>query len=468
MQIMIRLIVHTRDPQLLPVLSGALRPDFDLRVESDEERLKELAFSGQVDVVILDLDSGEKAWCNHLALYDRIETSGVPIVLMSDDETGSMAAHLISRAAGNYVRKPPSLVEVRIILRRAHELASIRRELTRLNDGSGAAACDQFVGNGKVPPRIYELMRRVADLDAFLLITGEWGTGKELVARAIHSLSHRAGAPFLAVSCGAIPDSLFEAELFGNENGPYPGDVGRREGYMERAGQGTLFLNEIGDLSLDAQGKLLRVLQQREFRRQGSTRLLPMRARLVFGTDRNLAQMVTEGMFRSDLYYRINVVQINIPPLRERTEEIPVLASHFLEQYTAIYGKMVTQIVPNALEELRRYDWPGNIRELENVIARAILMTETDVIGSEDLPDSMRLNAAPHFIASATGKSSSFEQQLREYKVKLANRAIQECNGNKTLAAKSLKMSRGHLHRLLRGGNDEEPGKSKEFHDVAS
>jgi DNA-binding NtrC family response regulator len=301
---------------------------------------------------------------------------------------------------------------------------------------------------------IYTQVRSVANIDASVLVTGESGTGKELVARAIHNLGSRASRPFVAVACGAIPETLIEAELFGHEKGAFTGTAGSREGYFEQAADGTLFLDEIGDLSLYTQVKLLRVLQQREFNRLGSNKLIPLRARLVFATHQDLADLVAQGKFRQDLYYRINVMGIEVPSLQERTEDIPRIAAHFLQHYAQTFHKQIHHIDSRAIEMLQRYPWPGNIRELENVIQRAIIVAQRDTLHVADLPlhiplyiqEELTLNIAD---ALPTG---SFERQLRDYKIKLATIAVREQNGNKTLAARSLHISRAYLHRLLRLG----------------
>jgi DNA-binding NtrC family response regulator len=453
---MIRLLIHSKDPRLFPALSASLHPEFEVRVEPDAEKVKELAFSDQADVLTLDFDSDYSDLKKHLALYDEIESCKIPIVVMSDDKTRSTALELMHRSAFDWFRKPPSLVELKIILRRAHEHALLKRELVRMRElAKDEPAYDGLVGKGPLSQGVYDLIRRVSPLDAFVLISGESGTGKELVARAIHKLSRRSSAPFVAVSCGAIPETLLEAELFGHEKGAYTGTVGSREGYFEQAGRGTLFLDEIGELSLNAQVKLLRVLQQREFNKLGSSKTIPLKARVLFATHRNLSQMVDEGKFRSDLYFRVNVMEIKVPALRHRPEEIPALANHFLSKYSAEYHKTVTSIHPQALSQLMRYDWPGNVRELENAVARGVIVTEGDAIFPEHLPDSLQHEPDVVCIDRPGDKMNSFEEQMRDYKIKLANRAIAECNGNKTLAARNLRISRAYLHRLLRGGADD-------------
>ena len=211
-----------------------------------------------------------------------------------------------------------------------------------------------------------------------------------MIARAIHNTGTRANRPFVAVSCGAIPETLIESELFGHERGAFTGSVATREGYLEQAGDGTLFLDEIGELSLFTQVKLLRVLQQREFSRLGSSRLIPLRARVIFATHQDLAEMVAQGKFRQDLYYRINVMNIEAPALQEHPEDIPQIAHHFLRQYSATFEKRVKRIEPDAIALLQNYCWPGNVRELENVMQRAIIMSRGETLTAQDLPINLR------------------------------------------------------------------------------
>jgi DNA-binding NtrC family response regulator len=302
--------------------------------------------------------------------------------------------------------------------------------------------------------RVFQLVRRVTNLNASVLVTGESGTGKELIARAIHNLGSRSNRPFVAVSCGAIPETLIEAELFGHEKGAFTGTVGSREGYFEQAGDGTLFLDEIGDLSLFTQVKLLRVLQQMEFSRLGTSRLIPLRARLIFATHQDLDKLVAEGKFRQDLFYRINVMRIEAPPLQDHPEDIPTIARHFLRRYSEMFQKPMDDIDPEALTMLQDYPWPGNVRELENVIQRAIILATEANIRAEDLtlqiPEDESADLDDVVNIADYQPVNSFERQLREYKIKLAVSAVRENNGNKTLAARSLCISRAYLHRLIR------------------
>jgi len=451
---MIRLVLFSGDSKLQRLLAPALGSDYSVLVESDATKLRQLVDDQQVDVLGLDLDGNYSPVQEQLDFFETMRDSRVPIVVMTDDSRRATVLELLQRGAYDYLRKPPSLPELKIVIRRAHEHATLKHELEHTREKLRAASrCDRLIGSSARSQVVYDLIRRVTNLDAFVLITGESGTGKELVARAIHNLSKRAKEPFVAVSCGAIPETLIESELFGHEKGAFTGTNGVREGYLEQAGSGTLLLDEIGELSLQTQVKLLRVLQQREFSRLGSNRLLPLKARVLFATHRNLAQMVDEGTFRRDLYYRVNVMRINVPPLRERTDDIPVLADHFLRIYASEYGKPVRDFRANAMALLFEYEWPGNIRELENAIQGAVILSEGDSIGPEDLPEPLRqvdpLEAPEGLIPG------SFEDQLRDYKIRLANKAIQECNGNKTLAARSLNISRAYLHRLVRAVSEE-------------
>jgi DNA-binding NtrC family response regulator len=315
----------------------------------------------------------------------------------------------------------------------------------RLEDDS---SCDQMIGSSPQMQKVYHLVNCVADLNASVLVTGESGTGKELIARAIHNTGSRADRPFVAVSCGAIPETLIEAELFGHEKGAFTGTNGAREGFFEQAADGTLFLDEIGELSLYTQVKLLRVLQQREFSRLGSNRLVPLRARLIFATHQDLGEMVASGKFRQDLYYRINVMRIDAPPLQDHPEDIPQIARHFLKNYSHSFQKSVRDFDSQAMNMLQSYSWPGNVRELENVVQRAIILAEGDMIRPENLPLNMREENVVDI--ADFHPAGSFERQLRDYKIRLAETAVRENHGNKTLAARSLCISRAYLHRLIR------------------
>jgi len=444
---MTHLLLFSRDVNLQRSL-GQANTEFTVLVESNKSRLIHLAHHEEVDVVLLDLDTKYFTISEQDAVLDAIRDCGIPAIVITDDATRPTALDTEPPDVFRWLRKPLSIPALTAMVRSAHEHAVGKQELENAPQPADSYRCDSLIGCSSRSLAVYDLIRRVRNLDAFVLITGESGTGKELVARAIHNLSHRAEHPFVAVSCGAIPETLIEAELFGHEKGAFTGTNGAREGYMEQVGNGTLLLDEIGELSLQTQVKLLRVLQQREFSRLGSTRLIPLRARVLFATHRELATMVGEGTFRRDLFYRVNVMRIQVPSLRERPADIGALADHFLQKYACAYHKEICEIDSGAKGLLAAYDWPGNIRELENVIQGAVIMCESNSIGPADLPESIQqLDVAGIAAPSIAG---SFEDLLREYKVMLANKAIRECNGNKTLAARNLQISRAYLHRLIR------------------
>jgi DNA-binding NtrC family response regulator len=447
----IKLALFSHDLKLRPLLAPALGPGFEVIVEADKERLKELLNKGCIDVVLLDLDA------NSLDFYDEISGLEAAVVVLTDDYGRPAAVELVQRGVHSYCRKPPVMRELKPMLRRAYEHTVMKRQLegkreapAKWNKAQTATGCDGLIGDSAPMLAIYEMIGRVANLNASVLITGESGTGKELIARAIHNLGERSKAPFVAVSCGAIPETLIESELFGHEKGAFTGTAGVRTGFFEQAGSGTLFLDEIGELSLQTQVKLLRVLQQREFTRLGGSRAIPLRARIILATHRDLQRMIAEATFRLDLYYRINVVTIEAPALADRPEDIPELAQHFLALYSESYMKPVTRISPAAMSLLNQYEWPGNIRELENTIQSAIIRTNGNTIEPEDLPARLREQEAEGMDEDGLPQIGSFERLLRDYKVKLATKAIKDCNGNKTLAARNLDISRAYLHRLIR------------------
>lgn len=460
---MIRVALSSQDLKLQPLLAPALGRDFHVVAEPDGDRLKEMLCNGNLDILLLDIDSEFGDIEQRVSFFEELTAAGVPTVVMTDDISRPTAIDLVQRGAHSYCRKPPALRELKATIRRACEHAAMKRELEarRGSDYAFAAAepmrCDGLIGSSAEMRAVYDLIRRVANLHASVLITGESGTGKELIARAIHNLGDRATAPFIAVSCGAIPETLIESELFGHEKGAFTGTNGTRIGYFEQAANGTLFIDEIGELSLQTQVKLLRVLQQREFSRLGSGRAIPLKARVIFATHRDLSRMVAAGTFRLDLFYRINVMAIKAPALGDRPEDIPVLAEFFVTQYADIYHKRIAGIAPGALTLLQEYDWPGNVRELENVVQSAIICADTEIIQAKDLPENFQ--KLEPLDDSDIPQIGSFERMLRDFKVKVATKAIEDCKGNKTLAARSLNISRAYLHRLIRLSDDSlDPG----------
>jgi len=443
---MIRIGLCSEDRALKSILSSALGKDFPIVLDSleDPENLSN-------NVLILDMGPEPKSLPLQMEAFRRLITSrsSTAIILLADDSMRSAATELVRLGAFGYCRRPPSIRDLKAMLQRAYENASLKLELkTAKQQPQPVAACDRMIGSSPKMQQVYDLVRRVAAINASVLVIGESGTGKELIANAIHNLGTRSDCPFVAVSCGAIPETLIEAELFGHDKGAFTGTVGARVGLLEQAGEGTLFMDEIGELSLATQVKLLRVLQQREFSRLGSNRLIPLKARLIFATHQDLAEMVAQGKFRQDLYYRINVMRIDAPSLRERPGDLPEMATYFLREYSQMYRKPMSGIEPEALSALQLYSWPGNVRELENVIQRAIIVAHGETITVDDLPEMIQEDGVVSI--EDYQPTGSFERKIRDYKLKLAVAAVNEHNGNKTLAARSLNISRAYLHRLIR------------------
>ena len=302
-----------------------------------------------------------------------------------------------------------------------------------------------MIGESKPMREVYEFVSRVAGRDSTILISGESGTGKELVARAVHMNSARKDKPFVAINCAAITETLLESELFGHERGAFTGAVSQKKGKLEVAESGTVFLDEIGELAVPMQAKLLRVLQEREFERVGGTRPIKLDVRLVAATNRDLKEASRTGAFRSDLYYRLNVVSLQMPALRERREDIPLLAAFFAAQHGEKVKRRVAGISPEARACLMRYDWPGNVRELENAIERAVVLGSTELILAEDLPDAILEETA-----AAGEPVNALAEGIRQAKEVLIERAIEQANGNYTEAAKLLGVHPNHLFRLIR------------------
>lgn len=369
--------------------------------------------------------------------------AGIPVVAFLSTDGREVMREAVSAGAFDHFVESSSMEELRLVLRRAARFQELRRELLRLQTGSSLDK--QFaalVGTDETMRPVLSLASKVAPTDANVLIMGESGTGKELLARSIHLASPRAGAPFLAVACSSLPETLIEAELFGHEKGAFTGANAARVGRFEAAGQGTIFLDEVGDLAPVLQVKLLRVLQERTLERLGSNHSRPMEARVICATHRNLQQLAKDGTFRLDLYYRLNTVEITLPPLRERRDDIAVLAHSFLQEFRLRHRRSVQRISPAALCALEEYDWPGNVRELQNVIERAIVICDASEIGIEHLPS--------QFAAwSEVEPGGSFDEEVRNFKRRLILRTLAECGNNKVQAARFLKIARSSIHRLI-------------------
>jgi DNA-binding NtrC family response regulator len=403
----------------------------------------ELARGTPLDLAIVDLRMPE---LDGLAVMRGLHglRPGVPVVILTAFATIETAMEAIRAGAYDYLSKPFQLDLIRLRARRALEERRLRTENLRYRQELRARFSSRdVVGTSPAMVEVYGLAARVAVGDAPVLIVGETGTGKELIARAIHAGSPRADQPFVPVDCTSLPEPLVESELFGHERGAFTGAVTTRRGLFEAATGGTIFLDEVGDLALPLQAKLLRALQEREIRRVGGTESIPVDARLIAATHRDLRARVSTGEFRDDLYYRLNVVTVNLPPLRERAQDIPLLAGHFVERFAAARGRPAPVLSPGTMDRLRAHRWPGNVRELENVLERAVTLATGPVLRPEDLA----LEGAPP--AAGGPALPAAGMTLEAVKRWYVRRVLEEAGGNKQRAAEMLGVDRRTLYRLL-------------------
>jgi DNA-binding NtrC family response regulator len=391
-----------------------------------------------------------------LRLMDQITGSEPhpPVVVLCEAEDREFMLSAFAHGASDSVTNPPNIVELRVVLQRAYRLHTAERELQKLRASSQATGrLHELLGASDPMQELFAMARKIAPCDVNVLITGETGSGKELLARAIHHLSPRSNGPLVAFSCANLPETLIEDELFGHEKGAFTGALMSRRGRLEAADHGTLFLDEIGDLGVGLQPKLLRVLQQRNFERLGSNNTTAVDIRLICATNRNLAEMVKNGTFREDLFYRLNVVQLHLPPLRERRDDIPLLAQQFLEKFAGQFKKKAARFSQQVVQALEAYNWPGNVRELENVIQRAAVLCEERVVDLEHLPAALRECTAAGKLDEQYNEASfygSYEDEVRRFKRDLVLRTLRERGWCKTESAKALGVARGYLHRLIR------------------
>jgi len=402
-----------------------------------------LAVAGRVpDAVLLDLMMPEVDGVEVLKELKR-RMPELPVVILTAVNDVSRAVEVTKLGAFDYLVKPVDERRLLSVLRHAVSVRRLEREVERLRGELGERFhLRRIVGSSAAMRRVYDQIERVKDSDISVFISGESGTGKELVARAIHYGSRRASGPFVDVNCAAIPESLQESELFGHEKGAFTGAVAAYAGRFEQAQGGTIFLDEVGEMSPSTQARLLRVLQERTLQRIGGTRRIELDVRVISASNTDLEEAVREGRFRQDLYYRLVVFPIQLPPLRERREDIPLLVEHFLEKHAADAGRRVRRVHPDALRRLLAHDWPGNVRELENVIHRALLVCDGEEIAPDDLPPELgRLATAP--------AAEEVPMSLEELERWAIERAVAACGGNLSEAARRLGIGRSTLYRKM-------------------
>jgi DNA-binding NtrC family response regulator len=441
-----RILVVDDDQSSRELLSRILGQDgHEVTALSDgREAIEALGAGDPPDLVVSDIRMAEADGLQVMDAY-RQKAPDTPVILVTAFGTVDGALEAIRRGAADYLSKPYDVDAIKLVVARALKQRALALENRTLRRGlRDKYRLENVVGRSEAMLQVFKTAARVASTDATVLIQGESGTGKELVARAIHESSPRASGPFVAVDCGAIAEGVLESELFGHARGAFTGAQAARRGLFEEASSGTLFLDEIGDVGPNLQARLLRALQEGTIRRVGTNEPIAVDARVVAATNRDLEQAVKEGAFRADLYYRLNVVAIRIPPLRDRREDVPLLAEHFAHKHGRGEGATIS---PAARDLLLAYHWPGNVRELENVIARALALNPSGVILPDDLPEAIRSGAASE--PAAADLVGQERPTLQELEQRYARQVLRETGGNKSRAADILGIDRKTLYRIL-------------------
>jgi DNA-binding NtrC family response regulator len=447
-------LVVDDDRVLRRQLYWALEAEHDVvEAETRKEAVEKLR-AGEIDVVISDLHLPPDldGISEGLAIVEaaRALRPAVPVVVITGSDAREVALEAVRCGAYGFFEKPFAEAEVAHIVRQAARVRRLERENLRLRDESvGRTGLGRLIGSSAALERVVKQARAVADTSATVLLAGENGTGKEVLARALHEESPRRSAPFVAVSCAALPESLVESELFGHERGAFTGATTTKKGRFELADGGTLFLDEIGELSQAVQVKLLRVVQERTFERLGGEKTLAVDIRLIAASNRDLEREVEAGRFREDLFYRLNVVPLTLPPLRERREDIPMLAAHLAARAAEKHNRATPALDPALIDALTEYDFPGNVRELENLIERLVVLSNAPRLGTEHLPEKMLLVAPAHEGAAPTSDETTLEGATLALRRRLVAGALQAEGGNKVAAARRLGISRSYLHRLI-------------------
>ena len=462
---MARILIIDDEEPIRFSLRGILEDEgYEVLEAATAEEGLEVADAESPDLAFLDI------WLpgmDGLTAQTRLKANhpDLPVVMISGHGTIETAVSAIQQGAYDFIEKPLSLEKVVIVAARALETGTLRRENQVLR--TALPEHDELLGQSPVMLKFRELLARVAPTDVWVLLTGENGTGKELAARALHAGSKRAHAPMIAMNCAAIPEELIESELFGHEKGAFTSADQARPGRFEMANNGTLFLDEIGDMSLKTQAKILRILQEQSFERVGGTRTIKVDVRVIAATNKNLEEAITAGTFREDLYYRLRVVPLHLPPLRERGGDIELLLSAFTQLLCRVHACKPPVYVPETLDRLNRYPWPGNVRELRNFAERMVILYGGRNVLPVDLPPEMALSAPteqplgkaasavcePSFLPESTvlDPDLDFKKARAVFEARYLEAKLHECGGNITRLAETIGLERSYLHRKLKG-----------------
>ncbi len=449
------ILIVEDEPKMLRLLDLNLAEDgYTTHTAQEAETALKILRKEKIDLVLTDLKLPGMDGLEFLQAVKR-SNAHTPVIVMTAYGTVETAVEAMKAGASDYVLKPFSIEEIKLIIHKELDVRHLREENLSLREAlSQRYEFRNIVAHSAKMQEVLATVERVAATNSTVLLAGESGVGKDLIARAIHQHSRRASGPFVKINCTAIPENLLESELFGYEKGAFTGAVTSKPGKFELADKGTIFLDEIGDVPGVIQAKLLRVLQEREFERLGGTKTLKVDVRLVAATNRDLRAALEQGTFREDLYYRLNVVPINIPPLREHPEDIPYLVDHFVARFARESGKPITGITPAAMKVLTEFHWPGNVRELENIIERALALSNGPKLDVTDI----HLDVSPGEAGAASAPFPSEGMTLEQFEDEIIREALRRANGNKSQAARLLGLSRNALrYRLSKMGVPDEP-----------
>ena len=443
-----RILVVDDEESIRMMLRAVLEEEgYEIIEAADGPEAVKAVEQNPLDLILLDIRMTTMDGIETLTEIRKISPF-VPVLMMTAYATVKTAVEALKAGAFEYLAKPLDIEELKILVQKALEYYRLREENLTLKERLGSRFdFSRIIGKGRKMKELFDFLAQVAPSEATVLILGESGTGKELVANAIHHNSPRTQQPFVKVACAALPETLLESELFGHEKGAFTGAIARREGRFQAAHRGTIFLDEVGEMSLAIQTKLLRVLQEREFEPVGSSRTAKVDVRVIAATNKDLGKEIKEGRFREDLFYRLNVIPIHLPPVRERKEDIPALANHFLSLYREKNKKEIKEISPKALDLLIRHDWPGNIRELENCLERAVIVARGELLAPADLPPAIQNLPAGKEDAEIPFPAGI---SLQEAEKALILKTLEDAGGNRSRAAEILGINRRTLQMKLK------------------
>jgi DNA-binding NtrC family response regulator len=441
-----KILVVDDDLGMCGMLSDVLKEEgFSVHTTGESFEASKILKKEEFDVIVTDLKMKGLKGLDLLEVAHKVAPM-TPVIIITAFGTIESAIKAMKMGAYDYITKPFNMDELILTVRKALENRLLKKEVIRLRkEVESRYDFHQLIGKSPSMQKIYDLIERISDSLSNVLITGESGTGKELVAKAIHYNGVRKEGPFIAINCAAIPETLLESELFGYKKGAFTDAKSDKKGLIFEANEGTLFLDEITEMPLTLQAKLLRVIEEREVRPLGDTNSYPIDVRIISTSNRDIASLIQQGRFREDLYYRLKVIDIEMPPLRERKEDIPILVQHFIHKFSKELKKAVSSVSEDALKILLNYSWPGNIRELENIIQRAITLSQHEVILPEDLPASIIQKIDEKLFEKALEEKFTLDQLEKEY----IKRVLIETGGNKSKAAERLGLDRKTLYRKL-------------------